>query len=105
MLDEAGVFIAVNTLLTGAITDGKHITGAIIDSRSGREAIYARAFVDCSAYGDLAAFAGADYKVPNDYASCNSIGLANVDLERYFEYTEAHSGSNQLAYGMRSNEP
>ena len=68
MLDEAGVFIAVNTLLTGAITDGKRITGVIIDSRSGREAIYARAFVDCSAYGDLAAFAGADYKVPNDYA-------------------------------------
>ena len=104
MLDEAGVFIAVNTLLTGAIMDGSRIRGAIVDSRSGREAIYARAFVDCSAYGDLAAFAGADYKVPNDYACCNSIGLANVDLDGYVAHLEAHGGSNQLAYGIRSGE-
>lgn len=105
MLDEAGVFIAVNTLLTGAIMDGSRIRGAIIDSRSGREAIYARSFVDCSAYGDLAAFAGADYKVPNDYACCNSIGLANVDLEGYLAHLEEHGGSNQIAFGIRSGEP
>ncbi|MHC4756331.1 MAG: FAD-dependent oxidoreductase, partial [Planctomycetota bacterium] len=46
MLDEAGVFIAVNTLLTGAIMDGSRLRGVIADSRSGREAIYAKAFVD-----------------------------------------------------------
>ncbi len=105
MLDEAGVFIAVNTLLVGAITDGGRIRGAIVESRSGREAIYAKSFVDCSAYGDLAAFAGADYKVPNDYSCCNSIGLANVDLDGYVAHLEANGGSNQLAYGMRSGEP
>lgn len=105
MLDEAGVFIAVNTLLTAAIMDGSRMRGAIIDSRSGREAIYARAFVDCSAYGDLAAFAGAHYEVPNDYACCNSIGLANVDLDGYVAHLEEHGGSNQLAYGIRSGEP
>ncbi|MHC4115926.1 MAG: FAD-dependent oxidoreductase [Planctomycetota bacterium] len=105
MLDEAGVFMAVNTLLTGAIMDGGRIRGAIIDSRSGREAIYARAFVDCSAYGDMAAFAGADFKVPNDYACCNSIGLANVDLEGYLAHLEEYGGSNQIAYGIRSGEP
>ena len=104
MLDEAGVFIAVNTLLTGAIMDGSRIRGAIVDSRSGREAIYAKAFVDCSAYGDLVAFAGGDYKVPNDYACCNSIGLANVDLDGYVAYLKANGGSNQLAYGIRSGE-
>jgi hypothetical protein len=104
MLDEAGVFLAVNTLLTGAIVDGSRHRGAITDSRAGREAIYAKSFVDCSAYGDLAAFAGADYTVPNDYACCNSIGLANVDLDRYIAYLEAHGGSNQLAHGMRSGE-
>ena len=105
MLDEAGVFIAVNTLLTGAIMDGSRIRGAIVESRSGREAIYAKAFVDCSAYGDLAAFAGADYKVPDDYACCNSIGLANVDLDGYVAHLEEHGGSNQLAYGIRSGQP
>ena len=105
MLDEAGVLLGVNTLLTGAIVDGGRLTGAITDSRSGREAIYAKAFVDCSAYGDLAAFAGANYTVPNDYACCNSIGLANVDLDGYVAHLEAHGGSNQLAYGLRSGQP
>ncbi|MHC4517042.1 MAG: FAD-dependent oxidoreductase [Planctomycetota bacterium] len=105
MLDEAGVFLAVNSLLTGAIVEGSRIRGAIVDSRSGREAFYAKAFIDCSAYGDLAAFAGADYKVPNDYACCNSIGLANVDLDGYIAYLEDHGGSNQIAYGIRSGQP
>jgi hypothetical protein len=105
MLDEAGVFMAVNTLLTGAIMNGDCMRGVIVDSRSGREAIYAKAFVDCSAYGDLAAFAGAEYNVPNDYACCNSIGLANVDLESYIAHLDEHGGSNQLAYGIRSGEP
>lgn len=104
MLDEADVFLAVNTLLTGAIVEGNRIRGAITDSRSGREAIYAKSFIDCSAYGDLAAFAGAEYAVPNDYACCNSIGMANVDLDRYIAYLEDHGGSNQLAHGIRSGE-
>lgn len=105
MLDEAGVTMALNTLLVGAITDGYRVTGAIIESRSGREAVYANAFVDCTAYGDLAAFAGAEYQVPNDYACCNSIGLANVDVDRYFDYLKAGGGSNQVAYGLRSGQP
>jgi flavin-dependent dehydrogenase len=62
MLDEAGVTICVNTLLAGAIKDGSRIRGVIAESRSGREAFYARSFVDCTAYGDLSAFA-ADFDV------------------------------------------
>jgi hypothetical protein len=105
MLAEAGVSLAVNTLLADAITEGDRLRGVIIESRSGREAVYARAFVDCTAYGDLAAFAGAGYTVPDDYACCNSIGLANVDLDRYFDYLKAAGGSNQVAYGLRSGQP
>ncbi len=105
MLAEASVHMAINTRLVDAIMEGSRIKGVITESRSGREAVYAKSFVDCTAYGDLAAFAGAEYKEPNDYSSCNSIGLANVDLDKYFQYTESHNGSNQLAHGMRSNEP
>ncbi|MCK4294487.1 MAG: FAD-dependent oxidoreductase [Planctomycetes bacterium] len=105
MLDEAGVFIAVNTLLTGAVTDGSRVRGAIVDSRSGREAIYAKAFVDCTAYGDLAAFAGADYKEPNDYACCNSVGIGNVDIDTYHEFIRANGQPSQIAMGIRSGEP
>ena len=49
MLDEAGVFVCVNTLLAGAIMKGKRLKGVIAESRSGREAFYAKSFVDCTA--------------------------------------------------------
>ncbi|MHC4174874.1 MAG: FAD-dependent oxidoreductase, partial [Planctomycetota bacterium] len=65
MLVEAGVYVCVNTLLAGAIMDGARVKGVIAESRAGREVFYAKSFVDCTAYGDLAAFAGADYSEPN----------------------------------------
>ena len=102
MLQEAGVFICVNTLLVGALMDGPRIEGAIVESRSGRELFRARAFVDCTAYGDLAAFAGAQYTEPNDYDVCNSLGMANVNIEKFKEFLETHNALDQLARGKRS---
>ena len=53
MLHEAGVKVWVNTFLAGAIRSGSRLTGVIAESRSGREAIYAKAFVNPTGYGDL----------------------------------------------------
>jgi len=104
MLVEAGVFVCVNTLLAGAIMDGSRIKGVIVESRSGREAFYAKSFVDCTAYGDLAAYAGAKYTEPNDYAVCNSIGIANVSMEKYYEFLKSHDAIFQQAEGWRSGK-
>jgi len=105
MLVEAGVLVCVNTLLTGAIMDGSRIKGVITESRSGREAIYAKSFVDCTAFGDLAAYAGADYREPNDYAVCNSIGVGNVNVEKLHEFLKKHDALIQRAEGIRSGRP
>ncbi len=105
MLVEAGVFVCVNTLLTGTIMDGPRLRGVIVESRSGREAFYAKSFVDCTAYGDLAAYAGAKYTEPNDYAVCNSVGIGNVSIDKYYEFIKANKGVGQLARGMRSGQP
>jgi hypothetical protein len=104
MLEEAGVFIALNTLLTNAITEGNRIKGVITESRSGREAIMARCFVDCTGYGDLSAYAGADFSVPNDYDSCNSFGLANASIDDYYTFLKAHNALGQMCRGPRSGE-
>jgi len=104
MLDEAGVFVCVNTLLTGAVMQGSRLQGVITESRSGREVLYAKAFVDCTAYGDLAAYAGAEYSEPNDYAVCNSIGVGNVNVERLHEFLQSHDALTQRAEGLRSGE-
>ncbi len=45
MLVEARVDVAVNTLLAGGIMEKSRIKGVIAESRSGREAILAMAFV------------------------------------------------------------
>ncbi|MHC4253609.1 MAG: FAD-dependent oxidoreductase [Planctomycetota bacterium] len=101
MLEEAGVVTAVNTLLAGAIMDGTRLRGVVAESRSGREAIFAKSFVDCTGYGDLAAFAGAECSEPNDYAVANSIGVGGVDVEKYRDFLESQGGLTQLALGLR----
>jgi hypothetical protein len=104
MLVEAGVYVCVNTLLAGAIMDGSRIRGVIAESRAGREVFYAKSFVDCTAYGDLAAFAGADYTEPNDYGVANSFGMANVDIDKIFKYLADREGIRESAEGRRSGE-
>ena len=94
----------VNTLLVDGITEGADIKGVIVESRSGREAFYAKSFVDCTAYGDLAARAGADFTEPNDYAVCNSIGVGNVDIATYAKWLESHDAISQIAIGERGGE-
>lgn len=105
MLVEAGVQVFVNTRVVGAIMDGSRVRGAIVESRSGREAFYARSFVDCTAYGDLCAYAGAKYSEPNDYAVCNSVGIGNVDIDKYYDFFRSNKLSGQLARGMRGGRP
>lgn len=104
MLEEAGVLICVNTLLTGAIMDGSWIKGVIAESRSGREAIYAKSFVDCTGYGDLSAYAGADYTEPNDYSVANSMGVGDVSVEKYHEFLESHDAVSEYSQGLRSGK-
>lgn len=102
MLFEAGVYVCVNTRLSGAIMDGKRIEGVITESRAGREAFFAKSFVDSTGYGDLAAFSGARYTEPNDYPVANSMGIGNVNIEQYYVFLNSRNAIGQLAYGMRS---
>jgi hypothetical protein len=102
MLVEAGVYVCVNTLLTGAIMDSSRVRGVIAESRAGREVFYANSFVDCTAYGDLSSFAGADYSEPNDYAVANAFGMGNVDIDEIYKYFNDRDGIREHAVGQRS---
>ena len=104
MLVEAGVHVFTNTLLAGTVMDGNSIRAALVESRAGREAFFAKAFVDCTGYGDLSAHAGAEYIEPNDHPVANSIGVGGVDVDRYNEYCK-NDANAQMAYGIRSGEP
>jgi len=103
MLEEAGVHVAVNTMVTGAIRKGDRLEGVITESHGGREAVMAHAFVDTTGYGDLCARAGAEYTVPDDYASCNSFGLANASIEDYHAFLKAHDAVGQVCPDTRED--
>jgi hypothetical protein len=105
MLEEASVNVCVNTLLTGAIMDGTWVRGVITESHAGREAVFARVFVDCSAYGDLSARAGAQFSEPNDYEVANSIGVGGVNLEQYGQFLQSYDAISQYSEGLRSGAP
>ncbi len=63
MLEEAGAKWMLYTFSADAIMEGGAVTGVIIESKAGREAILAKVVIDASGDGDIAARAGAEYTV------------------------------------------
>ncbi len=104
MLAEAGVTVFTSTLVAGAVKKGNSIDGIITQSRMGREMFKAKCFVDSTAYGDLSAWAGAEFKELNDHPVCNSMGLGNVNIEKLYTYLVKNNALGDLAYGIRDGK-
>ena len=62
MLLEAGVEVRLHTHFSASVTEGRNVSAAIVESKSGRQAFRARVYVDATGDGDLAARAGARYE-------------------------------------------
>jgi hypothetical protein len=61
MLGESGVILQLYTFASEAIVEKGIIKGIIIESKSGREAVFAKIVIDASGDGDIAAKAGAPF--------------------------------------------
>jgi len=70
MAAEAGVRLLYHTLFADALVADGQIAGAIIQNKSGRQAILARRVIDCTGDADVAAAAGAPWEMgrPSDGA-------------------------------------
>ena len=64
--DEAGVEILFNAFVIGAVLDGDDVRGIVVATRLGPAVVLARAVIDATGDGDVAAFAGADYVYGNE---------------------------------------
>jgi hypothetical protein len=87
MLKEAGVMLRLYTFACEAIMEGNTITGAIIESKSGREAIKAKIVIDATGDGDIAAKAGVPYFMGREsdgkmQPASIMFKVAGVDVER-----------------------
>ena len=102
MLVEAGVDVLLNTMVTDAdVTDG-HINAVFTESHEGCEALTAKVFIDATGFGDLSARAGAKLVECTDYAVANSIGVAGIDIDAYYDFLKEHGALKEYALGERS---
>ncbi len=62
LLLDAGVALRLHSLAAGVAMDGARIDALLVETKSGRQAIRGRMFIDCSGDADLAAWAGAPYE-------------------------------------------
>lgn len=69
LLHDAGANLLFHALGAGALMAGDRVDCLLAETKSGRVAIRARAFVDCSGDGDLAHWAGAPLEKGDDHGS------------------------------------
>jgi hypothetical protein len=67
-LVNAGVELRLHTLVTDVVMEGDRIGAILVESKSGKQAIRAKTFIDATGDGDVSARAGVPYEIgrPND---------------------------------------
>ncbi len=93
LLERSGARYLFDTLVTDAIMEGDTLRGAIVESKSGREAILASTVIDATGDADVAALAGApvlraDGRIKGRHSYCFRVG--NVDVDRFIQYFAEH---------------
>lgn len=69
LLLDAGVRILFHALAAGAVMDGPNVAALLIETKSGRQAVEGRVFIDGSGDGDLAAWAGAPTEIGAEHGA------------------------------------
>ncbi|HLL89370.1 MAG TPA: FAD-dependent oxidoreductase [Tepidisphaeraceae bacterium] len=94
MLEEAGVKLHLHTWVVEVLKDGERVTGIITESKSGRRAFLAKALVDTTGDGDVAALAGAPYQKGRDgkmQAMSLRFRIGHIDFDRLFAFGEQNT--------------
>ena len=64
LIQKEGVHLRLHSWVVAPMLDGSRVTGIVVESKSGRQAIAADIVVDCTGDGDIAARAGAPFMGP-----------------------------------------
>jgi hypothetical protein len=64
LVKKEGVSLRLHSWVVAPMLDGSHVTGVIVESKSGRQAIAADIVIDATGDGDIAARAGAPFMGP-----------------------------------------
>lgn len=92
LVEEAGIHAMLHRQFVSPIMDGDTITGIIVESKAGREAILARRVIDATGDADVATRAGARvFKTPVEEMQAASVmfHLAGVDKKKFLDGIKA----------------
>jgi len=92
MMQDAGVEMLFHTKFAEAIVEDGTLTAIIVESPQGRHALAAKAFVDSTGLGEIAAAAGAPMLREEAYLGLQAY-IAGVDERKYHAWVEADRGS------------
>lgn len=90
---EPNLEVLYYTWVCDAIVEDNSVKGVIIESKSGRQAILAKAIVDATGDADVAARAGAEFmmETPDKLHPVSLLAkVGNVDLKAMFDYYKEH---------------
>jgi hypothetical protein len=104
LLDEAGVHVLLHAFATGVI-GAPRLDGVVFETKSGPIVILARAVVDATGDGDIAALAGAPFEIGregDDLVQPMTLMFRMVEFERtaFAAYRQAHPDQWRGVHGL-----
>jgi len=108
LLLDAGADLLLNAVVADAIVDDQGcVRGVVVESKSGREAILAKAVVDATGDADVAAAAGAPYQLTESWPIGMNLRLVGVDVDRFADTVLDKGLVHQLGRGVKlgASEP
>lgn len=102
-LEEARVDLLLHSLAVGCIHEKKEVKGIIIESKSGRQAVFAQLIVDTTGDADVASWVGAPYRIgrPQDHVPqpmTMMFKMSDVDLNQIADYASTNLDDFTFTY-------
>jgi len=109
LLLDAGVQLLFHALAAAVVMDGTRIAALVVETKSGRQAIRANAFIDGSGDADVAAFAGVPFAVGDGQGSglfpSTMFRVGHVEAARALAAVGEFKAINDLMAKARERDP
>jgi len=109
LLLDAGVDLLFHAWAAAVVKDGSRITALVVETKSGRQAVLANAFIDGSGDADVAAFAGVPFAVGDGHGSglfpSTMFRVGHVDAPRALAAVGEFKAINDLMAKARERDP
>jgi hypothetical protein len=90
LVEQAGATVRLGGVVTGALTDGDCLQGAVVHTKTGPQALRARVVVDATGDADVAALAGVPLHRNERGLHSLCFRLGRVDVDAFVAFFRAH---------------